>query len=279
MVGFKEFAFKRMGFFTLGEILDEQKDHRELSSYTRIVFAESGGKIVIDFSEFNLTKDAFLFIKPGQQYFLDDNCKGIVLYYNRDFYCVEIHDKEVACDGILFNNVFEVPIVYMDNDNSYHLQTILHQIVEEMNMDDTGTEEMLRILLKQLIIKCTRLWKQQHALMGKEAKPEVEFLRTFSKMVESNYKSHHTVAAYAMLFHITPKALNKRITRCSNNTPNDIIKDRIILEAKRLLAHTPLSVKEIGYKLGYDDPSYFIRFFTKYANLSPQSFRKQYHKP
>jgi AraC-like DNA-binding protein len=95
-------------------------------------------------------------------------------------------------------------------------------------------------------------------------------------MVEWNYTRLHSVANYAELLHISPKALNKRITRYNKTTPNDIIKNRIILEAKRLLVHTPLSVKEIGYKLGYDDASYFVRIFSKQAAISPHKFRLQY---
>ena len=145
-------------------------------------------------------------------------------------------------------------------------------------MDDSSIEEMLRILLKQIIIKCTRLWKQEHHVASEQMRPEVEFSRTFSQLVEWHYTKHHTVAAYAELLHITPKALNKRITRYSNTTPNDVIKNRIMLEAKRLLAHTQLSSKEIAYKLGYDDISYFTRFFTKQAGAAPQSFKLQYQQ-
>ena len=61
-------------------------------------------------------------------------------------------------------------------------------------------------------------------------------------------------------------------------TPNDIIKDRIILEAKRLLAHSDLNVKEIAYDLGYDDPAYFNRLFAKVSEIAPAEFRKQYKK-
>ncbi|MEI9935054.1 MAG: helix-turn-helix transcriptional regulator [Ferruginibacter sp.] len=78
-----------------------------------------------------------------------------------------------------------------------------------------------------------------------------------------------------MLF-VTPKNLNKKLTQFGNQSPNEIIKDRIILEAKRLLAHTVITIKEIGYSLGYDDDAYFIRLFTKQTGLSPQQFRKQY---
>ena len=114
--------------------------------------------------------------------------------------------------------------------------------------------------------------------------------------MERHYIKYHSVAQYAELLHITPKALNKRITRYTNTTPNDIIKNRIILETKRLLAHTPLSIKEISYELGYEDTSYFTRFLRNmpihhqsifalntlinnslYAGLYPQRGKKCYN--
>jgi AraC-like DNA-binding protein len=278
MAHFRQFAFKKFGYLHFHLNLTLQLSKHDFKDFIKVAFVKAGGHAIIDFKEYHLQKDTFFFINMGQYYWFDDSASsGIMLYYNRDFYCVEIHDKEVACDGILFHNVYDVPAVLMDENSSNELQSILQQIKIEIEQDDSGIEEMLRILLKQIIIKCTRLWKQAHHVAGELARPEVEFSRSFSQLVEWHYTRYHSVADYAALLHITPKALNKRITRNSNTTPNDLIKNRIILEAKRLLVHTQLSIKEISYKLGYDDTSYFTRFFTKQTKVAPQSFKAQYN--
>jgi AraC-like DNA-binding protein len=273
---FRQFAFKKFGYFDFQEDLNEQMALQDLTDFIKIVFVKAKGYVVIDFKKYHLREDALFFINPGQHYSFDDACSGTMIYYNRDFYCVEIHDKEVACDGILFHNVYEIPVILMKAQVSAAMQNTLQEMKTEIELNDTAMEEMLRILLKQVIIKSTRIWRQKHDVTDEKAHDEVEFSRTFSQLVEWNYSRLHTVAEYAALLHITPKALNKRITRYSNTTPNDVIKNRIILEAKRLLVHTNLSVKEIGYKLGYDDASYFVRFFTKQADTSPNSFRLAY---
>ena len=278
MPHFKQFSFKKFGHFDFHLNLADKLVENDLKGFIKVVFIKAGGHAIIDFKEYQLKKDAFFFINTDQYFWVDEKCSGTMLYYNRDFYCVEIHDKEVACDGILFHNVYDVPVVLMDKKASADLQNNLQQIKNEIELDDTSIEEMLRILLKQIIIKCTRLWKQEHHVAGEQSRPEVEFSRTFSQLVEWHYTQHHTVAEYASLLNITAKALNKRITRYSNTTPNDIIKNRIVLEAKRLLVHTQLSIKEIAYKLGYDDISYFTRLFTKQAGVPPQSFRLQYQQ-
>lgn len=276
MTQIRQFNLKKFGYLNFDKDITNLVALQDTADFIKVVFVKAGSGVVIDFESYQLKQDACFFINTGQYYSFSENCRGTMLYYNRDFYCVEIHDKEVACDGILFNNVYEMPVVFMNAETAQSIEYIAEEIKSEIELNDLVTEEMLRTFLKQIIIKCTRLWKQAHQKSSEEAKPEVEFSRTFSQMVELNYIRHHTVAEYATLLHITPKALNKRITRYSDISPNDIIKNRIILEAKRLLVHTQLSVKEITYKLGYEDPSYFIRFFTKQTNMPPQSFRTQY---
>lgn len=246
MINFRQYSFKKIGCLELADCDKDSPLLNQDKEYLKVIFIKSGGSITIDFQEYELKQDAFFFINKDQHYIINEICKGTMLYYNIDFYCVEIHEKEVACDGILFNNVYEIPIVLLDKANSMSLQNILQQIKTEMQTDDSATEEMLRTFLKQIILTSTRLWKLQHNLKKADPVPEIEFSRKFSSMVEKNYLKIHTVAQYAELLHISPKALNKRITRYSNTTPNNIIKRRVILEAKRLLVHTQLSIKEIS---------------------------------
>jgi len=273
---FRQFTFKQFGYFDFEGDLPDLLSQQDFSAFIKIVFLKQGGTAVIDFKEYKLQQDALFFINAGQYYRFDDSCRGTMLYYNRDFYCVEIHDKEVACDGILFHNVYEIPVIFMTEEISAEMEESIGAIKNELEVEDSSMEEVLRIFLKLIIIRATRIWKKDHRVAGVEAHQEVEFSRNFSQLVEWHYTRYHTVAEYADLLNITPKALNKRVTRYTETTPNDIIKNRIILEAKRLLVHTRLSVKEIGYKLGYDDASYFIRLFSKLASTSPQSFRQQY---
>lgn len=85
------------------------------------------------------------------------------------------------------------------------MQNNLLQIKNEIVLDDSSIEEILQILPKQIIIKCIRLCNQDHHVAGEQMRPEVEFSRTFSQLVEWHYTKHHTVAAYAELLHITPR--------------------------------------------------------------------------
>ena len=178
----------------------------------------------------------------------------------------------------MYNNVYEIPIVYLTEKQSGSIQRVIEEIVEEVKNYGDPMEEMLRVLLKQVIIKATRIWKTEHAVSAEEVQPDVEFIRQFSRLVDLHFKSVHVVAGYADMLSVSPKVLHKRLTKYGHDGPNDVIKKRIMLEAKRLLAHTALNVKEIGYSLGYDDPAYFVRLFTKQIGVSPLEFRKNYYE-
>lgn len=278
---FHQFTYKKIGLLHFEKANAGEVNKPEYRSFIKILFLRAGCNITIDFREYQLKQDALFFINVSQwcQLYTEHSCSGSLLYYNRDFYCVEIHDREVSCDGILYNNVYDIPVVYLSAIQSRQVQSIIEEIGREFINDDTSMEEMLRILLKELIIRSTRIWKAEHDLATAEAKQDIEFLRKFSQLVELHFRERHTVADYASMLNVTSKALHKRITQYGHPGPNELIKERIMLEAKRLLAHTNLSVKEIGYNLGYDDPAYFVRLFTKQAGVSPMTFRTQYRQP
>lgn len=274
----KEFKSKQFGNKQLNQLCDHVDLFTAVHDHIKILFLPAGFRIKVDFQEVLLPVDSLLFVNPKVviQTLSTDVAGGELIHFNRDFYCVEIHDQEVACDGILYNNVFEIPFIELNESQSAIIRNTIQEIQAEMANEDTSTEEMLRVLLKLIILRSTRIWKQQHQLVETEQQADVQFLRKFSQLVERHFKTHHTVADYADMLFITPKNLSKKIGLLSKETPNDIIKNRIILESKRLLAHTELSVKEIAHSLNYEDDAYFIRFFTKSTGISPLSFRKQF---
>jgi AraC-like DNA-binding protein len=248
-----------------------------LSTWIKILFLKKTAIIQIDFQQYQLENDMLFFISPHQFFNIEALGKGFncLIKYNRDFYCVEIHDKEVSCDGILYNNVYEIPAIVLTDEHSVLIESILEEITTEIQFDEIANEEMIRILLKKIIIKSTRIWKTQHHLSKQEVHQEVEFLRKFSQLVEKNFRVMHSVTEYADILGITAKTLTKRISKYSIISPIEIIKNRVILEAKRLLLFTDLSVKEIAYSLGYDDPAYFNRLFSKSESMPPAEYRLQ----
>jgi AraC-like DNA-binding protein len=147
----------------------------------------------------------------------------------------------------------------------------------EFELNDSSLEEMIRTYLKQLLIKATRLWKKQH-LEKKvtEQNTDLEFFRKFTLLVDAHYKEKHSVADYADVLSMAAKTVTHKFKRLNLPQPNEVIKNRIILEAKRLLVHTSMTAKEIAHELGYDDPAYFSRQFQIKTGESPSGFRTKY---
>ena len=250
-------------------------------SYIKIMYLPKGCKIKVDFNVYHTKGPVLFFISPNQVLTIEEFCTepGYFIFYNQDFYCIQIHDDEVSCDGLLFNNINNMPMTAVPDQDVAFINHLFTQIETEFAFIDSSQEEMLRTYLKQILIKSTRLWKQQHldgVLTDKNNDPDS--FRRFTQLVEAHYKEKHTVADYADLLLIAPKTLTHRFKRMNLPQPNDVIKNRIMLEAKRLLVHTAMSAKEIAYSLGYDDPGYFSRLFQIKTGESPSGFRSKYNQ-
>ena len=98
-------------------------------------------------------------------------------------------------------------------------------------------------------------------------------LRDFKHLVDARYHQWHKVNDYAAEVHLSPKYLSQTVKQFTGKSAKEFIQDRLVLEAKRLLLHTDLSVKEVAYKIGFEEPLHFSAFFKKKAGVSPSSFR------
>ena len=144
----------------------------------------------------------------------------------------------------------------------------------EMKSRDSLQIEMLQMMLKRLIILCTRLIKEQNQQSQLEL-PTLDLIREFNFLVEIHFKEKHTVAEYAALLNKSPKTLSNFFAKHHDKTPLQIIQGRILLEARRMLAHTDHPVKIIAYEVGFDSIQSFSRFFKSKEGLSPNDFRKK----
>lgn len=249
-------------------------------SYIKVLYLDEGYAINVDFNVYQTQGPTLFFISPNQVLHIEKagDKPGRFVFYNRDFYCVQLHDEEVACDGLLFNNINNMPMTLVPEQESDFIDGVFSRMEEEFVLKDRSFEEMVRTYLKQLLIKATRLWKAQHLdeVIATKPSTDLEFFRKFTQLVEANFKVKHHVADYADLLMLAPKTLTHRFKRLNLPQPNEIIKNRIILEAKRLLAHTDRTAKEIAYALGYDDPAYFSRLFYIKTGQTPSGFKNSY---
>ncbi len=247
----------------------------KISSYNIFWIKEGKGTYHIDFNEYNFDGNVLFFLSPGQVFTVDSEeiKEAYRLSFVRDFYCIQTHDKEISCNGVLFNNIYETPFIELSQKDSDRLQLILSDVIDEFNQEGTAQYDMLQSYLKQFIIHSVRVQKIQYNIKDDE---ETKLFKDFSTLVEFNFKNLHSVSDYAERLGVSPKSLTKHFQKIGQLTPSDFIKNRIVLEAKRNLVYTDNSVKEIAFDLGFNDPAYFTRFFTKATSKSPLNFKKEF---
>lgn len=273
-----EDQYKKLGFETFSEKnLLNFKDHK-YKSEIKIFYIPAGYELSVDFRNYKTENPALFFLTNQHLQMENGNDESHLIYYNRDFYCIQIHDKEVACDGLLFHNVFEIPFVELDAEENSAIQHLFQNIKNELEWKDSSAEEMIRTYVKQIIIRATRKWKKQN-LNNDEIKipaHELDVFRDFSRLLEVHFREKHNVADYAEMLYLSPKTLTHKFKNLNLESPNQFIISRILLEAKRLLFYTDKTVKEIAYDLGYEDPAYFNRLFSQKTGSTPASFKKNY---
>lgn len=270
--------YKRLGLevFSEGSLKDFSGDR--FRTDIKIFFIPVGYELTVDFNHYKTQKPSLFFLTNQHLSIQKGKEVSILLFYNRDFYCIQIHDKEVACDGLLFHNVFEIPFVELDHSETALIKSLFQNIQDELEWKDSSAEEMIRTYVKQIIIRATRKWKKQNLDNDTLRIPgsELDIFRDFSRLLEIHFREKHNVADYAELLHMAPKTLTHKFKHLNLESPNQFIINRILLEAKRLLFYTDKPVKEIAYDLGYEDPAYFNRLFTNKTGNTPANFKKNY---
>lgn len=274
-----EDQYKKLGLEIFSEKNLETINGNKFRYDIKILFIPAGYELTVDFNHYKVSKPSLFFLTSQHLKIEKGQEDSMLLYYNRDFYCIQIHDKEVACDGLLFHNVFEIPFVELTDKETSEIKNLFGNIKDELEWKDSSAEEMIRTYVKQIIIRSTRNWKKQHLNNTNIKIPgsEMEVFRDFSRYLEIHFRKKHNVSDYAELLHLAPKTLTHKFKNLNLESPNQLIINRILLEAKRLLFYTDKPVKEIAYDLGYEDPAYFNRLFTNKTGNTPANFKKNYH--
>ncbi|WP_244215235.1 helix-turn-helix transcriptional regulator [Pedobacter miscanthi] len=194
--------------------------------------------------------------------------------FNRDFYCIVDHDKEVSCMGFLFFGSSEKMFIALDSKDQSKAEMTLQLFQDEFETSDHIQGEMMQVLLKRLIIIITRLGKQQYLQQKEDVGDKIDIIRNYNYLVENNFRKEHQVKFYADKLNKSPKTLSNLFALNSYKSPVLLIQERIFLEAKRLFFYTEKTSKEIAYELGFENANHFSKFFRKHANVSPTEFRK-----
>lgn len=235
----------------------------------------------------NRNKDTVLYIdgikqilKPNQILFLTEfHYVGIqeideinILKFNRYFYCINNHDSNIGCKGLLFFGSNQLPIITLDEINIKKFELLWSVFLTEMEYVDELQMEMLQMLLKRFLILATRIFKSQNEFSGVQ-ESKIDVIRNYNFLVETHYKTKHSVVQYADLMNKPAKSLTNLFATHLNKSPLKVIQDRIHIEAKRYLTFSERSIKETAFELGFEDMQSFSRFFKNKEGVSPREFK------
>lgn len=232
-----------------------------------VFFAESG--------EYSFGGDSLLFLSPYQsfKFVCGTDVRGLCLKFHANFFCIETHHEEVGCNGVLFNDIYGTPEVRLDASAARECASLLEQMRRELEERGLAHAEVLVSYLKILLIRATRLKLQQQDLAGAPAARLPEALIDLKRLIEENFRTRHAAADYSAMLHITPKSLARLVRLHLRKTFTQLIRERLIRQAKWELLHTRKPVKEIAAGLGFADIFYFSRLFKQAAGCSPTFFR------
>ena len=245
------------------------------SYYQIIWFTKKGGTHLVDFKTYPVTENSILFIGKNQIHAFDDDMdiEGWLFHFNESFF------TPADVDAVLKYNIFkpqENPCYAAQAHAIAQAKKYLDLIQDELsNRNRFGFEENVRFLLKSFLINLERVHRTGNDSEELEiSNPQKLQAYNFKASVEENYSNHLTVADYASELNISTKTLNNLVRKQFSKSPSEVINERIMLQANRLLKYSTLQISEIAYKLGFSDPSYFDKYFKRYMGVSPNSHRE-----
>jgi AraC family transcriptional activator of pobA len=265
-LSFKVFEFDNSSYF----------DHIQRNNYFTIIIITSGeGLAKVDLCEYSFKENTLFAFYPYQPFMLASEgvLTGISIQFHHDFFCIYRHHKEIASNGILFNNVYQRPFIFLDENNKQTLMNIVREIVNELKMEALRKDEVLVSYLKIFLVFATRIKLDQQPIEVKSNEKQLLIIQNLRNAIEENFRTKHSASEYADMLHVTPVVLARAAKNHFNMTLSDLITERIIVEAKRELYLTDKTVKEIAYELGYEDEYYFSRVFKGKTDISPQLYR------
>ena len=252
-------------------------DHINHHGYYSLIWITDGnGTLKADYSEYEFEAGSLFSFSLYQPFMIAaKDIKGIALNFHPDFFCIHKHQAEVACNGVLFNNLYQPPFVSIDAASAVTLSMLIDQMKTQIQTSELAQNELLVSYLKIFLITASRLKAEQQpaAHIAVSGLKEPFLIQRLKDSIEKEYRVLHSAGEYADMLNISPKALAKLSKKHLNKTVTELIADRIIIEAKRELYLSNKTIKEIAYELGYDDEYYFSRFFKKNTDVSPQLFR------
>lgn len=268
---------------TLSDFYDRKYDNLSpfqphMHDYYEIIwFEDGGGQHVVDFATYDVQPHTVFFIAPGQIHSFDETRhEGLIIKFTSEFMNEEHSSEDIFLSYRFFSAFNTIPYFSTaDPDTVRGIKSLVRALSVEYQDDKAyAHHDVLKALMRILLIYLERAADATTYTTLDTAKTSHYLYIKFRMMVEQQYAHCHQVQDYASQLNVSPKYLGRCVADSTQLSPLQIINDRILLEAKRQLRYSTLSVKEIAFNLSFEDPSYFVKFFKRLTGKLPGEFRK-----
>ncbi|RYG21196.1 MAG: helix-turn-helix domain-containing protein [Chitinophagaceae bacterium] len=244
------------------------------SFYHLVFFTEGNGSQYIDFKKFRIKPGLIYFMIPGQVHHWNFKTPpdGYIINFSSTYLSSFLLEADYLSRFNFFSGQPDAQVLELPLATQKHIIGILEAILDEGLQTSSINDDLVKTLLIQVFIAVARF---QHTLEPVSNNGyNHTLIKNFKKLIEANYKHLKLPKEYAALLYITPNHLNAVCNDFLEVSAGKLIRDRVLLEAKRLLINLDLRIGEIANELNFTDQSYFVKFFKKYEGLTPEKFRK-----
>lgn len=244
------------------------------SFYELLWIRKGNTKHFVDNQELDLNQDTVYFMSPGQAHHFEQygSVTGDSIMFSEEFFILNFTNQEAIRKLAFLHNSYRNPGIVLDEQSKRTLEPVLKLLYEEFARPDFS-KMVISSLLYVFFEALQRSYFNQQtntATIGMH----ITVFEKFRTMVEEHFQHQHQLAFYASNLFVTPHYLNEVVKKTAGKTASEFVKDRIILEAKRMLVQSHIPVGQIADELGFQDFSYFSRYFKKNNQLSPEQYRK-----
>jgi len=260
----------------------EEKPH--IHNWQEIIYIKSGKGIhIIDDKRHELTPKTFYLIGQGQvhNFIFGEELDGYMIRFTKEFLPPSSLQYKNTLNSTLLGNFFDTNELQITGKEIVHYENLLSELLYEHSKHDQiyAKTEIIQYLLLTLLTKLERRLRSLYKDQISQTKDfDSSIYHSFVSLIEEHYKLHKPVEFFTKQLGIDNRKLSCITRKVSNKTPKRILNERIMIEAKRMLHFTNFTLKEISYDLGYDDPSYFSRYFKLYTGSNPKKYRENYKR-
>ena len=249
-------------------------------NFPLIIFITKGkGNHFIDFKKHPFQKGSIIFIakEQVQSFDLKSDTEGFIILFTENFIWNTVDFSKSLNYSMLYNYHSNSSILNPKDMPDDGFTSIIEEINREYYFPDSfAKEEIISSLMNFLFLKAERIFRKD--LDSKRDKKLAKPFNTFRNLLIKNYKNTRNASDYAQMMYISYKHLNDICKAVLGQTAKEFIDNYLILETKRYLASSNISIKELTFQMGFDEPTNFIKFFKRHTRQTPSQFKKLYKK-